>query len=34
MNEEDAFWNFLGFVKAFNNVFSFDFKDPKEELEK
>lgn len=31
MSEEDAFWNLIGVVKAFNNVYIFDFKEPKEE---
>jgi hypothetical protein len=26
MTEEDAFWNLVGIVKAFNNVFTYDFK--------
>lgn len=30
MSEEDAFWNLIGIIKAFNNVFTFDFKEPKD----
>jgi hypothetical protein len=30
MSEEDAFWTLLGIVKAFNNVYIHDFKDPKD----
>eukprot|EP00347_Sterkiella_histriomuscorum_P017570 403348829 len=32
MNEEDAFWSLVGIVKAFNNLFIFDFKEPKEDM--
>ena len=30
MNEDDAFWCLVGIVKAFNNLFIFDFKEPKD----
>ena len=29
MSEEDAFWTLIGIAKAFNNVFVFDCKEPK-----
>jgi hypothetical protein len=29
MSEEDAFWMLIGIVKAFNNLYSFDFKENK-----
>lgn len=31
MSEEDAFWTLVGMVKAFNNVYSFDFKGEKDQ---
>lgn len=31
MSEEDAFWALVGMVKAFNNVYSFDFKNDEKE---
>jgi len=30
MTEEDTFWTLIGIVKAFNNVYFLDFKEPKE----
>lgn len=33
MNEEDAFWTLVGMVKAFNNVYSFDYKEPKNQTQ-
>lgn len=30
MSEEDAFWSLVGIIKAFNNLFIFDFKEPKD----
>ncbi len=32
MGEEDAFWAWVGVAKAFNNVFVFDFREPKDKI--